>query len=72
MRKYDSEAMQVIYEEMESLYKDGMISAEQFHEFDDCLVPEPANAKPINAATSRAPVPQYASPTCSTIPGHRR
>jgi hypothetical protein len=58
MRKYVSEAMQVLYEDAEGMFEDGVISAEQFHEFDDCLVSEPVSVKP-----SRAPVPQYASPT---------
>jgi hypothetical protein len=46
MRKYVNEAMQVMYEDAEGIFEDGIISAEQFHEYDDCLVPELANVNP--------------------------
>ncbi|MHC6203936.1 XRE family transcriptional regulator [Breznakiellaceae bacterium SP9] len=52
MKQYKSEAMQVTYEEAESLYEDGIISLEQLHEFDGCLVPE-------SAIPSTVAVPQY-------------
>ncbi|GHU51089.1 hypothetical protein FACS1894200_10950 [Spirochaetia bacterium] len=52
MKRYKSEAMQVTYEEAESLYEDGIISLEQLHEFDDCLVSESV----ISASVA---VPQY-------------
>ena len=41
MRRFKSEAMQVIYEDVEGMFEDGIISAEQFHEFDNCLVTDP-------------------------------
>ncbi|MHC6203943.1 XRE family transcriptional regulator [Breznakiellaceae bacterium SP9] len=52
MKKYKSEAMQVIYEDAEHFYKEGLMSEEDFHEFDDCLVPE-------SAIPSTVAVPQY-------------
>lgn len=45
MKRFRSEAMQVIYEDAEHFYKAGLMTAEQFHEYDDCLLPsgrEPA------------------------------
>jgi DNA-binding transcriptional regulator YiaG len=57
VKKFKSEAMQVIYEQAEEFFKDGIISKEEFHEYDDRLVSEPANVK-----SSRVPAPQYASP----------
>jgi hypothetical protein len=52
MRKFESEALQVIYEDAESLYEDGIITIEQLHEFDDCLITE--SAAPV--AVPRSPV----------------
>lgn len=52
MRKYESEALQVIYEGAEGMFRDGIISAEQFHQFDDCLISDSDTSSPVA-------VPQY-------------
>ncbi|GHU23509.1 hypothetical protein FACS1894172_12960 [Spirochaetia bacterium] len=58
MRKFESKALQVMYEGAEDMFKCGSITAEQFHEFDDCLMPEPAtppaDAVSQNPATAGA------------------
>ncbi|GHU47283.1 hypothetical protein FACS1894200_02380 [Spirochaetia bacterium] len=40
MKKYKNELAQVMYEQAEDFYKDGLMSEEDFREFDDCLVSE--------------------------------
>ncbi|GHU23467.1 hypothetical protein FACS1894172_08340 [Spirochaetia bacterium] len=39
MKRFRSEAMQVIYEDAEDMFKCGTITAEQLHELDGCLLP---------------------------------
>ena len=47
MRRYESEALQVIYEAAEDMFEEGIISAEQFHQFDDCLISDSDISSPV-------------------------
>jgi DNA-binding transcriptional regulator YiaG len=40
-RKYKSEILMVIHQDMEAAYRVGAITEDEFHEFDGCLVAEP-------------------------------
>jgi len=45
MKKYQSEALEVIHQDAEGLHRLGIISDEEMQEYDrDCLVQEPATS----------------------------
>jgi DNA-binding transcriptional regulator YiaG len=56
-KKYYSEALMVIHQDMEDLYRIGVISAERMREFDEgCLVREPDPSAEIAGAEKRSRV----------------
>jgi putative transcriptional regulator len=61
-RKYQSEALMVIHQDMEDLYRIGAISEERMRFFDEgCLLPEPdLSAAESSAARSKPVIPVYA------------
>jgi DNA-binding transcriptional regulator YiaG len=60
-RKYKSEIMMVIHQDMEAAYRVGAITEDEFHEFDGCLLPEPnPSAAESSAARSKPVIPVYA------------
>jgi len=52
-KKYHSEILQVIHEDMKSMHELGIISDEKMREFDEgCLVQEPETVSPVKKQSS--------------------
>jgi hypothetical protein len=60
-RKFRSEAMEALFDNVLSNYKIGAISEERFHQYEEaCCFPEKPKAHPVSASGKPAAVPLYA------------
>jgi DNA-binding transcriptional regulator YiaG len=61
-KKYKSEILMVIHQDMEAAYRVGAITEDEFHEFDGCLVAEPEPSFSNSPSSHSCPIiPAYAS-----------